>query len=127
MRAFSSGSFVIDQLGCSSLSRCTRTLTTVGGAVGSGAVSGEASVTRMLTELLAFGEGVRARKGVVALLAELRRDIKRSEPITCNHFNYAKFLLKYFALHTSNIDMSKSKIIIFRVSRRFENSVHYKI
>lgn len=39
--AWGSGSSVVDQLGCSSLSRCTSTRTTVGGAAG----TGQASVT----------------------------------------------------------------------------------
>lgn len=75
------GSSVVDQLGCSSLSRCTSTRTTVGGAAGGGAVSGDASVTRMLTALLAWGDGVPARAGGVGRLAELLRDVRRSEPV----------------------------------------------
>lgn len=77
----SGGSSVVDQLGCSSLSRCTSTRTTVGGAEGGGAVSGDASVTRMLTALLAWGDGVLARAGGVGRLAELLRDVRRSEPV----------------------------------------------
>lgn len=52
----------------------------MGGAEGGGAASGDASVTRMLTALLAWGEGVRARAGVVARRAELLREVRRSEP-----------------------------------------------
>lgn len=53
----------------------------MGGAEGGGAASGDASVTRMLTSLLlAWGEGVRARAGVVARRAELRRELRRREP-----------------------------------------------
>lgn len=94
-----------DQLGRSSDSRCTRTLTTVGGTAGGGgawgaggaggagagaaggevggapgAASGEASVTRMLTSLLACGDGVRARAGGVTRRMELRRELSRREP-----------------------------------------------
>lgn len=53
----------------------------MGGADGGGAVSGDASVTRMLTALFACGDGVLARAGGVGRLAELLRDVRRSEPV----------------------------------------------
>lgn len=53
----------------------------MGGAEGGGPASGEASVTRMLTSLfLAWGDGVRARAGVVARRAEFLRELRRREP-----------------------------------------------
>lgn len=87
----SSGS-VVDQLGCSSLSLCTSTLTTVGGAEGSGAASGDASVTKMQTSLLfAWGEGVRARLGGVGLRAELLLDVRRREP--ASNYTFRTFVV----------------------------------
>lgn len=84
-RARGSSSGVGDQLGRSSDSRCTSTRTSVGGgggvAGGAGAASGDASVTRMLTSLLACGDGVRARAGGVTRRMELRRELlSRREP-----------------------------------------------
>lgn len=96
-----SSSGVGDQLGRSSDSRCTSTRTRVGGGAGgavgvsgaggadvaTGAASGDASVTRMLTSLLAWGDGVRARAGGVTRRMELRRELSRREPVHTTLFS----------------------------------------
>lgn len=102
--AWGSGSSVVDQLGCSSLSRCTSTRTTVGGAAGTGQASGDASVTRMLTSLFACGDGVRARGGRPR--ADDRRGVRRREPAVQSVLTNNGQLPKIFIPHETLIARS---------------------